>query len=441
VTYAARDKLSEPRDADTPGALATREVPLVTDSTLPSKPRRDTSWHRDGKAKGIYWRPKKVGGKEFAFFNTRIGRREGGCRTRQEAIEKRSRAILDKGAGLPAPDMRVRISDLAEELCEAKRRRLRASSFVMFEHALRIILPELGHLKPAACGPDRVARLIRDLEGRGLKGSSIKKYLTPLSEIFKLAVRRGIIPSNPMELLTHDERPHNGTRCEHFRWSPETISNLIGAAEQLGKRPDAKTDYAPLITLLTLTGLRIGEALGLRWGDVDLLGEKLNVRSNLNRDGTLGPPKTDAGKREVWLSPGLVEMLLRLKGLDATDDEYLFAGTAGAPISYTNFRKRGFAPAVRAAGLEGNGLTVHSLRHAAASVLIASGLSVVDVAAVLGHSNAAVTLSIYAHLFHATDVAARVRAAQDSLGVTDKPTTDALGGGHEESHRILISHH
>jgi integrase len=61
---------------------------------------------------------------------------------------------------------------------------------------------------------------------------------------------------------------------------------------------------------------------------------------------------------------------------------------------------------------------VHDLRHAAASVYIASGLTPVDVAALLGHSDASVTLRIYAHLYERSDVAARVRAAQESLGVT-----------------------
>jgi hypothetical protein len=67
------------------------------------------------------------------------------------------------------PDTRVLIRDLAEEAREAKRRKLAATSFRVFEYALdKIVLPELGHLKPGACGPDRVARLIHDLEDRGL---------------------------------------------------------------------------------------------------------------------------------------------------------------------------------------------------------------------------------------------------------------------------------
>jgi integrase len=162
----------------------------------------------------------------------------------------------------------------------------------------------------------------------------------------------------------------------------------------------------------------VSEALALRWEDVDLLEGKLHVRHSLSRDKMLGQPKTAAGVREVPLSPGLVEALVKFKPLDASEDQFVFMSRDGGPLGYWNFRNRGFLKAIEKAGLAGNGLTVHDLRHAAASLYIAAGMTPVDVAAVLGHSDPAVTLRIYAHLFDRGDVAAKVRAAQDSLGIT-----------------------
>jgi integrase len=391
----------------------------VTDGTVPPRASRDTAWRKDGRAKGVYWRPKAGGGKACGFYNARIGRIESGCRSRQEAIDRRAKAQLDKSAGLPAPDTRVRIADLAEEVRETKRRRLRPSSFAAFEYALdKIVLREVGHLKPAQCSPDRVARLIRELQDRGLAATSIRRYLTPLSDVFKLAVRRGLVSANPMSLLSDDEKPQGGSKRKSFEWSPETISQLIAAAEELDRRPEARQQYAPIIHVLALTGLRVSEALASRWDDVDLLEGVLHVRHSLNRDGTLGPPKTKAGERDVPLSPGLADLLLGLKPLDASDNDFVFAGKSGRPLSYWNVRTRGFAKALEAAGLDGNGITIHDLRHAAASVYIAAGLSAVDVADVLGHSDASVTLKVYAHLFNRSDVAARIREAQASLGTT-----------------------
>jgi integrase len=169
--------------------------------------------------------------------------------------------------------------------------------------------------------------------------------------------------------------------------------------------------------VLVFTGLRVSEALALRWKDIDLLGGVLHVRHSLNRDGTLGEPKTDAGRRDVPLSDALVGLLLNLKPEDAADDHFVFAtkDDPTRPLSYRNFERRGFRPAVTAAGLDGNGLTIHSLRHAAASWLIASGMSAVDVASVLGHADSSITLRVYASLFDGQAVADRVRAAQQAL--------------------------
>ena len=78
--------------------------------------------------------------------------------SRQSTIDEKMKAGLRKSPGLPIPDRRVTTRDLAEQVRETKRRRL-ASSFAAFEYALdKIILPEVGGLKPADCGPDRLAR-------------------------------------------------------------------------------------------------------------------------------------------------------------------------------------------------------------------------------------------------------------------------------------------
>jgi integrase len=384
--------------------------------SLPSRPVRDTGWKRDGKAKGIYWRKRASGSKAWGFY---ADGKIHSAPTRQAAIDEKAKAALRKSAGLPAPDTRITMAKLAEEVREAKRRKLRASSFAAFEFALDgVVLPEVGHLKPGRAGPDRIARLIRDLEDRGLAPSTIRRYLTPLSAIFKLAVRRGVIPSSPLAQLADEERPTGGGIRDHYVWSTEDISRLIAAAGDLGCREKARYDYAPLIHLLALTGLRVGEALALRWGDVDLLEGVLNVRHSWSRDGFLTAPKTEAGVREVPLSPGLVDLLVQLKPAHASDENFLFASKRGdRPISYWNFRRRGFNEALTRAGLAGRGITIHDLRSAAASLYAAKGLTHVEVAEVLGHSDSNVTLRVYTKLFDKRDVAARVRAAQASLSL------------------------
>lgn len=381
-------------------------------------PNRDTGWKKDGRAKGVYWRKLASGTKAWSYYAD--GKRHPAA-SRQDAIDGKAKAGLRKSAGLPAPDTRVLIRDLAEEVRETKRRRLRGSSFEAFERALdKIILPELGHLKVTQVGADRIARLVRDLEGRGLQPASIRRYLSPLGPIFKLAVRRGVVHTSPVALLSDEERPTGGGVKDHYVWSAEEISKLIAAAAELGKRADARYDYSPLIHLLALTGLRVSEALALRWTDVDLLGAELHVRGSWSRTGELTAPKTAAGVRTTPLSPGLVDLLVGLKPEDATDEDFVFASKSNRrrPISYFNFRRRGFELALEKAGLAGRGITIHGLRSAAASILIRQGLTPVEVAEVLGHADANITLRVYAKLFDRSDVAARVREAQGALDLT-----------------------
>ena len=382
-------------------------------SLTPLTPR-DTSWKKDGKARGVYWRKRTSGSKRWGYYadGTIIG-----ATSRRAAIDGKARATLRKDATMRPPSTGVRICDLAAEVREAKRRKLRDWSFTCFERALdTVLLPELGHLKPAQAGPDRIARLIQDLEEEGLSPSSIRRYLSPLGPIFKLAMRRGLLTSSPLELLLDDERPRGGGIRKHYAWSAAEVSALIAAADELGQRPEANYNYAPLIQLLVLTGLRVGEALALQWGTVDLEAGELHVRASLGRSGELNPPKTEAGARTIPLSPGLIDLLAQLEPGDAADAEFVFASTRGGrPIAYGNFRRRGFDKAIEAAGLAGRGITIHGLRSAAASIMIRQGLTPVEVASVLGHTDANITLKVYARLFDKPDLAARIRTAQSAV--------------------------
>jgi integrase len=385
----------------------------MSDPTVSAKPRRDTGWKRDGKARGIYWR--KPGNVKFwGYFHA--GKIHS-VPSREAAIEAKAEAQLRKSKGLPEPDTRVTVATLAEDVREAKRRKLRGSSFKSFEYALdKVLLAEVGHLPVVQVGPDRIARLVRDLERRGLKPSTIRRYLTPLGPIFKLAIRRGIVATSPLALLSDDERPTGGGVREHYVWSTEEVSRLIAAAEELGRRRVAQYDYAPLVRLLVLTGLRVSEALALRWGDVDLLDAAIRVRHSWSREGVLVEPKTRAGRRDVPIAPGLVDMLVTMKPADATDEHFVFTTTRTTPIAYWNFRDRGFVPALAKAGLAGRGITIHGLRSAAISLYAARGLSMLETATIMGQADPGVTWKHYARLFDRSDVEARVRAAQASLG-------------------------
>jgi integrase len=128
------------------------------------------------------------------------------------------------------------------------------------------------------------------------------------------------------------------------------------------------------------------------------------------------PLKTPASRREVILAPALEKLLRKhwLASSHKAPDDFVFAAPDGTGIDYRTVGKE-FRSAVKAAGLTHTGrLTLHSLRHTYASLLIASGLDVVFVSRQLGHANPTITLTTYAHLFQQADHAAKAREALEA---------------------------
>jgi len=171
---------------------------------------------------------------------------------------------------------------------------------------------------------------------------------------------------------------------------------------------------APVIVAI-FCGVRRGELLGLHWHDVDFDTKSLHIRTSLDETKAGGiklkPPKTKAGIRDIALPDivvgalreyrkALLEQRLAL-GLGKPDGAaFVFADLDDGPRSPRIFSAE-WSTLARSIGLGGIGL--HRLRHTHASQLIASGLDVVIVSKRLGHSNPAVTLRIYAHMFAARD--------------------------------------
>jgi len=387
-----------------------------------------SGWTKCPKARqvGVYWRRNRQT-IQYGYLEPGRSQVKYAGTTLQQAKDARAKALLRHSAGLQPPDTKLRIRDLAEEVREAKRDRVRPNSFSTLERALdKRIIPAIGHLKPVAVTPDRIARLIREWEKDGLDGDSIVRYLSPLSQMLDLAVRRGCIATNPMALLTPQERPRR-TRKRQYEWTPEDLRALLEAAWTLDQKKaldesfgySQRQRYYPLIALLAYSGMRVSEALGLRWCDVDFLENVIHVRGSLDRSSrTLSLTKTDAGEREIPMTDQIVAVLLRHKPEELENEEsWVFPSLQGdKPLSYHNFRDRGWADALKKANLDDQGITIHSLRHCFASVLIDCGLSDVAVADVIGHASPNTTRAMYAHVFDRQNARERIRAAMEGLG-------------------------
>jgi integrase len=231
-------------------------------------------------------------------------------------------------------------------------------------------------------------------------------------QALETAVRDGLVRRNPAAAV---KRP-TVKRSEARYLTPGEAGQLLEAAK--GDR------LYPLLVLLLGSGLRRGEALALHWRDVDLTAGHMRVRWSLARVGgklLFSQPKTEKSRRFVslpalsWRPFGGIGCHRRLSSLQRlsgsrglTIPTLVFSTQFGTPIEPRN-AARSFTRVAGRAGLDGASL--HTLRHSAASALIASGVHVRIVREVLGHSTYAVTADTYAHI-----AVAQQREAADRLG-------------------------
>jgi integrase len=244
-------------------------------------------------------------------------------------------------------------------------------------------------------------RQVKVREGT-ISAASINKTITRLAQILEIAVERELIDRNP----ARGKRRRLKERRPERTWldRAEQIVALLDAGGELDAeaRIDRKaTLRRALLATLTLAGLRISEALDLRWRDVDLPAGRLRVAD----------AKTDAGVRQVDLLPALREELSVHKAQTrfGGPDDFVFPTESGARQDRNNARRRVVVKSVEratenltAAGCNPlpEGITPHSLRRTFISLLLATGAEVPYVMRQVGHSDPKVTLSIYAQVMY-----------------------------------------
>jgi integrase len=358
--------------------------------------------------RGVHYRLKEDGSRTYYYFNGKTYVAAGA--TEGEAVAAQAEARGRAARGEQVTPAKITFGEVAEAWFESKK--IRAKTRRDYGRSLdNVVLPKFGKKKIGAVTVDDIAALIRDLEKDGKSANTILNHLKPLSGTLAFAVRRRYISSNPYEALTRDDRPARGRKPEAHEWSDDEIASLIEAAEQMAKQPEARQDYSMLLRLALYAGLRIGELLGLTWKDVDLDEGVLRVERQWLRDGTYGPPKTEAGIRRVPLSQDMVKHLKewKLRSPHSGYEKPVFAGRDGRPLGHRNATRRGFEKARDLAGIEG--VTFHDMRDAFASKMISRGIDVVALAKVMGHADIKETLNTYSHLFNRQEADAAIRKA------------------------------
>jgi integrase len=263
----------------------------------------------------------------------------------------------------------------------------------LYDHHIR---PYLGAIALRDISPETIGRWQADRLAGGAGAVAVRHAMDLLGSVLEHAFIAGRIAANPVRRVKKARRPR---REEVRALSPSTVEAMRSA---IGARD------ATLISVLAYAGLRPGEALGLRWGDIRertiliqrsvSLGEEADTKTRQHRTVRLLPPL--AADLSAW----------RTVAGCPDDTELVFPGRDGQPwtqAAYQSWRRRAFHRATQAAGL--THARPYDLRHSFASLLLHEGRSVIYVARQLGH-DARLTLTRYVHVIDELEDMPRIEA-------------------------------
>jgi integrase len=280
---------------------------------------------------------------------------------------------------------------------------LRPTTRDLYAYLLRrFLLPTFGKATLSSIDVLAVRAWLANLQAQQLSPSTVAKAYRLLSRILGAAVEAGYLLRNPCTVKGAGQE-----RAPEMRFA--TVAQVAALAAAINPR------YRALVLVATYGGLRWGELVGLRVKRVDLLHGRVTVAeqvSEVNSQLIPGPPKTEAGRRTVTLpavaAVALAEHLAQFA--EPGPEGLVFPAPEGGYLRRSNFRRRWWLRATRAAGVEG--LRFHDLRHSAATLALAAGATTRELMERMGHTSPQVALR-YQHVMAGRDQA--IAAALDEL--------------------------
>ena len=344
-----------------------------------------------------------------ALTETEKRRREtkAGFATQRECQAAMNKLLVAVGEQSYAVPTKASVREyLTKEWLPAVKATVRPSTHNSYvQHVECHIAPHIGSVKLAKLTGSQVNALYAKLaesgkqDGkRGLSPMTIHHVHACLHKACRDAVRWGHIARNPLDAADPPRKKGDGTK-EMKTWSKEQLKSFLASVvdERL---------YG-LWHTIAFTGMRRGEAIGLRWSDVDLENARLSVRRALipiNREVVVSEPKTAKGRRVIALDPATVEVLKAQAAgqLDEhrewddlwVDSGLVFTAENGEPLDpesvsryWRQAVKRSMLPQIR----------LHDLRHTHATLALQAGIHPKVVSERLGHATVSITLDTYSH--------------------------------------------
>jgi integrase len=306
----------------------------------------------------------------------------------ERAAWKRFQPYLDRvnAAAKMPPGSGITLEAFVKEWRTNVAVNLKGSTTRAAESHLRAhILPKLGSLTLTEINTKTVQSFVAYL-ATGRSRKTVENVLLTLSSILRIARAWEYACGNFS--LADITMPREGVRKEQRSFTDAEVGKILSAAPE---------PFGTILAVTAVLGLRIGEVLALRVSDVDLARRIVRVRQSVDAaTRTVQAVKSTASSADVPM-PSQLEGRLR-KHLQTHDGktDLLFVNRNGRPFSANKLREKVLHPLLEKLGIPRGGF--HSMRHGAASALLADGATPAVVQKQLRHSDARITLGVYAHV-------------------------------------------
>ena len=324
-----------------------------------------------------------------------------------EAFEAKVVTEVKNGTWLDPVVAHVNLEDIWVDFYELKQGK-KKNTLIDYENIWRLHLaPRWGEVAVI-----RVNQIEFDkwVIAKKLSPQRISKIHLVMSMLLDHAVKRKNLKHNPLkDALGRRSKANLPTASVEIATNFLTLGQLMKVAERAGF-------YRDVVLVLGLCGLRWGELVGLQVKDLNVSAGTLTIRRSLVEiNGKLEESTTKSHRWRIVHLPEILQIACHRWVFDKNQDDPLFHTEEGTFLRNTNFTRRVFIPALKAA--EVKKIRIHDLRHTAASIAISAGATPNMVKEMLGHSDVQLTMRVYAHIFEADreKVAANVNRAVNEV--------------------------
>jgi len=337
--------------------------------------------------------------------------------TKSEAVQVQKRLLSEREQQFLHAGPRTTFRQLAEDILFTPTDKIQVRTQDGYFRTLRKhVFPKIGSKPIVDIRVTDVDRILSEIRKTHAAGTT-NNVRVAMSKVFSEAVRQEYRFDNPVAKTRKSKRGLFEKTNVQVPWSEAELQSFVQAS--------AKSTQGGLFLLLAATGLRVGEALGLKWEDLNLDMQAAVIMRSISRvsliqpDGTsvssilVKPPKTVGSQRVIRLIPEVVSALRfqevtqsfqrQEAGEKWVEEGWVFANKIGGSLDYNNVRR------TYTKFIESNKLRyirMHDIRHTFATRLIErDSAALPEVSKALGHSSVAITMNVYASTARISDKA------------------------------------